>query len=74
VSAHRGPDAPAQPRTLRGTALEKASPSSFPEDVPFDHTAGVPADQAGGRYDSNVPNGGTVPSPGNSNPKPISGK
>jgi len=60
----RGPDKGAQPRTLRGRALEKGTASNgFPEDArTYDPTAGAPEDVAGGHYAETVTSPGANPS------------
>lgn len=66
MPAERGPDKGAQPRTLRGEALEKgADPRGFDAGVTTpDPQAGTPSDQTGGHYvDKNGQPGATPDAP-----------
>lgn len=59
---HPGPKRGAQPRTLRDRALQVgSSPGGFPPDEPYNPTAGTPEELAGGKYESNVTEGGATP-------------
>lgn len=59
-----GPKPGAQPRTLRGRALERGTaPGGFPDDAePYNPQAGTPDSLSGGKYASNVDAPGTTPS------------
>lgn len=69
----RGPNAPSQPRTLRGHAIDRGTDAGgFPDPaVPYDPAAGTPEAESGGRYASNVPDGGATPSAPLPDPSPF---
>lgn len=74
MKPERGPNPGAAPRTLRGRALDVGtSPSGFPDnaDGPYDASAGVPVEVAGGTYKSNVPEGGATPAAPLPDPNPF---
>lgn len=69
----KAPRSPTALNTPRNRALDiGTNPSGFPDDVPFDHAAGVPASVSGGQHRDNVTgspftNAPTGPAP---DPKP----
>lgn len=72
MSATKGPAAPAQPRTLRGRAIDQNNAANFPPNAAgeYDAVAGVPADKAGGHYQDNV-SGAPAPSAPAGEPTPF---